>query len=375
MKQVRETPKKLGQLLVERGWATGEQVLRAVRSQRTSGGLLGTCLLELDVVEEDRLLEILSEQQGAPAAPVDGLRAIPEEVLGLVPPKVAARCLAVPFSATDRDVDVAALNAGDMALIDELAFCTNRRVHVHVVSEVRIYEALAKHYGIECPRRYAQLVDRLNRSRYLWKDSPPAQEAPALGPDVGHGGEGIVWNRPEDVFGRPEPALEAARPTLAIREVERCLKRTQSAEEIGDVVASCLRPLFRRAALLQVRRGHVAGWRGHGEGLDARLFHDLEIGLGEPSVFLDLGLGAELHLGVLAPMPTHRRLVRCWGPAWPAECLVIPVRIDRRTAAFLYGDRVSNPLSDLPLEDLKSLSILTADSLELCILRRKLQAN
>lgn len=375
MRQLRETPKKLGQLLVERGWATGEQVLRAVRSQRDLGGLLGTCLLELDVVEEDRLIEILSEQQGAPAVGVDHLRAIPEEVLELVPPKVAARFLVIPFSATDRDVDVAALNARDMALIDELAFCTNRRVRVHVVSEVRIYEALAKYYGIECPRRYAQLVDRLNRSRYLWKDSPPAAEAPALGVDFGSAGDGIVWDRPEDVLRGTEPALAAARATLAIDDVERRLKRAQSPEKIGDVVAGCLRQLFRRAALLQVRRGHVAGWRGHGEGLEARLFGALEIGLREPSVFLDLARGVELHLGALPPMPTHRRLIRCWGLVWPAECLVIPVRMHRRVAAFLYGDRVSEPLSDLPLEDLKSLSILTANSLELCILRRKLQAN
>ena len=40
------TTKKLGQMLVERGWITGEQLIRAIQSQRVVGGRIGTCLLE-----------------------------------------------------------------------------------------------------------------------------------------------------------------------------------------------------------------------------------------------------------------------------------------------------------------------------------------
>ena len=39
---------------------------------------------------------------------------------------------------------------------------------IPAANEARIYDALARHYGVDCPRRFRDLVDRLNRSRYLW---------------------------------------------------------------------------------------------------------------------------------------------------------------------------------------------------------------
>ena len=166
-----ETQKKLGQLLVERGAITGEQLIRAIQSQRALGGRIGTCLLEMDVVTEDHLLEALSQQLSVPAAHIETLRAIDDTILEMVPAKVAVRCLAVPFAASDTEIQIATLNVHNLSVLDELAFCCNRRVRPHIANEVRIFEALEKYYGYECPARFGHLLDRLNRSRYMWDES------------------------------------------------------------------------------------------------------------------------------------------------------------------------------------------------------------
>src|SRR5215207_7994856 len=83
---------KLGQLLVARGWITVQQLTRALKNQSVVGGRLGTCLLEMDVISEDLLLKGLSEQLGVPAAAVDDLRAVSEEVRDLLSPRLARRC-------------------------------------------------------------------------------------------------------------------------------------------------------------------------------------------------------------------------------------------------------------------------------------------
>ena len=163
--------KKLGQLLVERGWITGEQLIRAIQSQRVVGGRIGTCLLEMDVLTEDRLLEALSQQLSVPPAKIEELRAIGGGILDLIPSKVASRWQAVPLSADRNDIRVATLNVKNLACLDELEFCSNKRVLPHIANEVRIFEALEKYYGVECPRRYGHLLDRLNRSRYMWDES------------------------------------------------------------------------------------------------------------------------------------------------------------------------------------------------------------
>ena len=160
---------KLGQLLVARGWITVQQLTRALKNQNVAGGRLGTCLLEMDAISEELLSKGLSEHLGVPSANVEDLRGIPEEVLRLIPEKLARRCRAVPFHVEGGRLDVALLDPRNLSAQDELAFASGKRVKIHVAQELRILEALEKSYGEECPSRFAMVIERLNRARYFWE--------------------------------------------------------------------------------------------------------------------------------------------------------------------------------------------------------------
>src|ERR1700686_743947 len=159
---------KLGQLLVARGWITVQQLTRALQTQNAVGGRVGTCLLEMEVLGEDLLVRSLSEQLGVPAAVIEDLRGIPDEVLRLIPEKLGRRCRAIPFRVAGGRLDVAMQDPRNLVCQDEIAFACGRRVKVHGRHEVRIYEALQRYYREECPSRYSLLLDRLNRARYMW---------------------------------------------------------------------------------------------------------------------------------------------------------------------------------------------------------------
>ena len=170
---------KLGQLLVARGWITVQQLTRALQAQSVVGGRLGTCLIEMDVISEDNLLKGLSEQHGVPAVSLDDLRGVPEEVIALLPDKLARRCRAVPFRVVGTRLDVAMLDPRNLALQDEVAFASGKRVMVHVAHELRIVEALERYYREEASSRYSMLVERLNRARYFWeRDKQPEPPKP-----------------------------------------------------------------------------------------------------------------------------------------------------------------------------------------------------
>jgi len=168
---------KLGQLLVARGWITVQQLTRALQNQSVVGGRLGTCLIEIDALTEDYLLRALSEQLGVPAASVDDLRRIPEEVLALLPDKLARRCRAVPFRVEGSRLDLALIDARNLACQDEIAFATGKRVKIHVAHELRILEALERYYKEESPSRYSLLVERMNRARYFWERAASSSES------------------------------------------------------------------------------------------------------------------------------------------------------------------------------------------------------
>ncbi|MEO8505489.1 MAG: hypothetical protein ABI609_16460 [Acidobacteriota bacterium] len=161
-------PRRIGEILLERGWITHEQLFRALEKQQLSGGRLGTSLIEIEALSEELLLQALAEQQRIPSASIDELRSIATEILGLVPARVAVRCRAIPFRLAGSQIHVAMMDVKNLAFQDELAFVTAKRVKVYICSEARISEALEKFYDQQCSTRIAQLLDRLNRARYLW---------------------------------------------------------------------------------------------------------------------------------------------------------------------------------------------------------------
>ncbi len=229
---------KLGQLLVARGWITVQQLTRALQSQNSVGGRLGTCLIEMDVLGEDLLARSLSEQQGVPAAGIEELRGIPDEVLHLIPEKLARRCRAVPFRVAGGRLDVAMQDPRNLVGQDEIAFACGRRVKVHVLHELRIYEALQRYYREECPSRYGLLLDRLNRARYLWGERSGA--GAAAGEARGDRTEVLRALPAGDLLGAPPrmappPLPEPALPPLPRR---RSLFRSRTAANPSEPPAA-----------------------------------------------------------------------------------------------------------------------------------------
>ena len=63
---LRSKPKRLGELLVEKGVLTEDQCQQALEFQKKTGKRLGQIVIELDLVKEDELLQVLSKQMDLP---------------------------------------------------------------------------------------------------------------------------------------------------------------------------------------------------------------------------------------------------------------------------------------------------------------------
>ena len=399
----RKLDKKLGQLLVEKGRITGEQLIRAIQSQRALGGRIGTCLLEMEVLDEDELLLALEEQLRVPSAGIEDLRAIDPSVLQYVPGKMAVRFEAIPFRVDAKELHIATLHVRHLAFLDELRYLTNRKVVPHIANEVRIFEALQKHYRVELPKRYGHLLDRLNRSRYMWDES-----AKLL---LGGAEQPVDWTDPDEAFGKvihspsgrsatahraqaglaPGAVAVASHPAkaaprrkdagsvtwpagvLSLDQVDRLLDNEGDPQRVAEVVVRFAAQSFTRTALFKVQKDKVYGWLARGEDVDKKLFRALELPMSEPSLFLNLRKGAGQYLGPLPPMPVHRRMAVTWGGDFPSECLVLPIRVREHLVSVLYGDRGPLGLHGVDVEVFRQLRDRAAEALELCILRKKIK--
>ncbi len=398
----------IGQLLLERGWISEEQLAAALRRQEELGGRLGTALLELDAVSEDLLAKLLAEQAAVPAVAIEDLLQVPPEVIELLPAKVAKAHFAIPFRGARSRVDLAVRDVPDIASIDELSFVLGKQARVYVANEARIYEALERYYGKSCPLRITHLLQRLNRSR---QRSRPAETPGPQGAAVtvteraARAVQEAAGNAAGDpavakqVAARPAPAppapqsqarqksvplseeekqalgrdrsAEAVKP-LSLDGVGEALMVARSVDDIGKALLGFLGQEFLRLMLFRIDKDGVRGWLGRSPAFDQYRFHNWRLAFNEPSVFLNLRQGAELFVGKLPPMSAHQRLLACWRGSLDTECAIFPVRVRNRLVCAVYGDRDSLGLAGLDVQMVQRLTAKAEIAFEMLIMRRKL---
>lgn len=324
--------KRLGQLLLDFGWIEGSQLREALQTQKVVGGRIGSCLLEAGAVDEPMLLKALAHQRGVPAARTFDLQNVPEEVTSLLAPRVAIRCLAVPFRMLGTDLYVAMLDVDNLDLHDEIAFATGKQIRIHIANEVRIFTALHRYYGRELSERFDQLETRLDRPDPGFRRRSGFGLALSAGmPTESHGTSGAV-------NGSPPTATRAHLPRFEkLDSFSEALRNAEDRDEMAQLFVEQVRPHFRRMLLFRLLPDHVTGWLGSGEEVDASFLAQVEIALDRPSVFQDLRNGRPVRQGRLASLSTHRPVFQAFGGP-PETCVALPIRLGKRVVCVLLGE-------------------------------------
>jgi type IV pilus assembly protein PilB len=137
---------KLGQLLVASNIITEDQLKEALTLQRREGGRLGTNLVKLGHITEERLVTFLSRQYGVPAINLSDYK-IDQAVLKLVPIDIARKYLIMPVARVGATLTIAMTDPSNVFAIDDVKFMTGYSVEVVVSSESSILNAISGHYG------------------------------------------------------------------------------------------------------------------------------------------------------------------------------------------------------------------------------------
>src|SRR5437660_12271756 len=92
--------KKLGEILVEKGLITRDQLEQALEQQSRTDHLLGRVLIDLGVVKEPDLMAALAGQVGVRFVDLAATTIDPSAAM-LIPQSVARRCRAIPLAHGD----------------------------------------------------------------------------------------------------------------------------------------------------------------------------------------------------------------------------------------------------------------------------------
>ncbi|MBP9996649.1 MAG: Flp pilus assembly complex ATPase component TadA [Lachnospiraceae bacterium] len=141
--------KRLGDLLVDGGAITQEQLMEALAKQKETHMKLGATLVEAGFTTEEAIATALSNQLGYDLIDLADIE-ISGQVLDLVPEKVLKKYGALPFEIPEESpnvIRVAMSDPMDMAALDDIAIVTNMTVEPVVATPKAVAMAIDRFYG------------------------------------------------------------------------------------------------------------------------------------------------------------------------------------------------------------------------------------
>jgi type IV pilus assembly protein PilB len=136
---------KLGQLLITSSIISEEQLKQALMVQKKDGGRLGTNLVKLGFISEDKLVAFLSKQYGVPAINLAEYKIDPS-ILKLVPADMAKKYLILPVARVGATLTITMADPSNVFAIDDVKFMTGYNVEVVVSSESAIISGISSYY-------------------------------------------------------------------------------------------------------------------------------------------------------------------------------------------------------------------------------------
>ena len=137
---------RLGDRLVGEGYITSEQLGQALVAQKGTRDKLGTVLVRLGALTEDKLLAFLSRQYNVPSITLSQLEIEPD-VLRLVPGPLAEKLEVLPIRRAGNTLTLAMADPSNVLALDDVAFMTNLQIQPVVASEVGIRQAIDRLYN------------------------------------------------------------------------------------------------------------------------------------------------------------------------------------------------------------------------------------
>ncbi|NLC38886.1 MAG: Flp pilus assembly complex ATPase component TadA [Clostridia bacterium] len=141
--------KKLGELLMEKGLITEEQLLQALQVQKENGGQprLGKILVNLGFVTELSITEALSLQLGVPLLNLFE-HPVNQDIFRLVPEALVRRHKAIPFQRTGDSLTVAMEDPLNVLAIDDLQLATGLEIDPAIAPESEIEHFISQNFGL-----------------------------------------------------------------------------------------------------------------------------------------------------------------------------------------------------------------------------------
>ena len=148
MSPLRRVKTKIGELLLQKGLITPEQLQEALSVQHTrdKDKQLGQILIELGYVGREEFYGILAVQSGYPYIIINHYTIEPN-ILSLIPQTIVKKYQVLPLDKIQDILTVAMVNPLDKIVIDQIEKLTKSNVKVFLTTRLELEEVFSRYYG------------------------------------------------------------------------------------------------------------------------------------------------------------------------------------------------------------------------------------
>ncbi len=140
---------RIGDLLVEAGAITSEELEEAIAYQKENGGKLGTVLVNQGFISQELLITVLTTQMGIDFVEIKACK-LDEDILKLVPENLVNKYKALPIGYDENNPNilrVAMVDPMDLNAIDDIGIATNTQVEPVLAMEEDMNATIGKYFG------------------------------------------------------------------------------------------------------------------------------------------------------------------------------------------------------------------------------------
>ncbi|HUV30276.1 MAG TPA: ATPase, T2SS/T4P/T4SS family [Acidobacteriota bacterium] len=139
--------KKIGDLLVERGYITPQQLKESLQAQQTTDKRLGEILVEKQYVTEEQVTECASERLSIPRVSLK-MMVIDPNVIQRLPVEVARRYTLIPIFAIGNTLTLAMADPLNILALEEIRYLTGAEIKRAIATTTEIKEAINQYYSV-----------------------------------------------------------------------------------------------------------------------------------------------------------------------------------------------------------------------------------
>jgi hypothetical protein len=329
---------RIGEMLVEAGILSRQQLEEALNAQLIYGGKLGTNLVEHGFVTEEFLTSFLSKQCNVPAVDAKDLEDIPAEVIELVPRELANRHKVIPFRRDKRRLDVVLLDPTNLKAIDELSFKSGLLIRPFVAPEVLIARCLERYYQVTRARRYIQVAgehDHALSSELPGRSADPSTDGTSSSAPSGGGFAAASAVATFDAtIGLPDAFPD--RP-MALSQVVYELQSVETPAQIINLILRFSRPYFKKRGIFVLRADFFERVAVEGSADLERRTEKLSLAIKEPNIFHTVFTSKRYHLGTLPANSENFEALDALGEEPSSAVLVLPLIYNQRVELILVA--------------------------------------